>query len=53
MANTKRTSLIVLSIVILLVGVLGIAKVQFFASNTTLELLEIALGVGGLVISAR
>ncbi|MCE5343540.1 MAG: hypothetical protein LLF96_08185 [Eubacteriales bacterium] len=53
MANTKRTTLAVLSIVFLLVGVLGIANVQFFSSNTMLELLEIAMGVGGLVIGAR
>ena len=53
MVNLKRTTLFVLSIGFLLVGVLGIANVQFFASNTMLELLEIVLGVGGLVIAAR
>ena len=53
MVNIKRTTLFVLSIGFLLVGVLGIASVQFFTSNTILELLEIALGVGGLVIAAR
>jgi hypothetical protein len=53
MANIKRTTLIVLSVVFLMVGVLGIADVKFFASNTMLELVEIAMGVGGLVIAAR
>ena len=53
MGNTKHTTLFVLSIVFLMVGVLGIASVQFFTSNTTLELVEIAMGVGGLVIASR
>lgn len=53
MGNIKRTTLFVLSIGFLLVGVLGIASVQFFTSNTLLELLEIASGVVGLVIAAR
>lgn len=53
MANLKRSALLTLSIVFLLVGVMGIASVQFFASNTILELLEIALGVCGLVIAVR
>jgi len=53
MANIKRTTLIVLSIVFLMVGILGLINVQFFASNTMLELLEIAIGVCGLVIIAR
>lgn len=53
MHNIKRTALFVLSIGFLLVGVLGIASVPFFTSNTMLELLEIALGVAGLVIAAR
>ena len=53
MSNIKRTALFALSLGFLLVGVLGIASVQFFASNTILELLQIALGVVGLVIAAR
>lgn len=53
MVNIKRTTLIVLSVVFLMVGILGIINVQFFTSNTMLELLEIAVGVCGLVIVAR
>ena len=53
MSNTKHTTLFVLSIVFLMVGVLGIASVQFFTSNTALELVEIAVGIGGLVIASR
>jgi hypothetical protein len=53
MANIKRSSLVVLSVVFLLVGVLGIADVKFFSSNTILELVEIAMGICGLVIVAR
>ena len=36
-----------------MVGVLSITSVQFFVFSTTLALLEIAMGVGGLVIAAR
>lgn len=53
MAITRRTMLIVLSIAFLLVGVLGIASVRFFTTNTMLELVEIAAGVIGLVIAVR
>lgn len=53
MANLKRATLVVLSVVFLLVGVFGIANVQFFASNTILELLEIAVGVSALAIAVR
>ncbi len=53
MANIKRTMLFVLSIGFLLVGVLGIARVEFFTSNTLLELAEIVLGVGGLLVASR
>ena len=53
MANIKRTALVVLSIGFLLVGVMGIIDIQYCSSNTMLELLEIAMGVIGLVISAR
>lgn len=53
MVNIKRASLLALSIMFLLVGVLGIANVRFFVSNAILEVLEIALGVAGLVIATR
>lgn len=53
MANNKHTTLFVLSIVFLVIGVLGLANVKFFASNTLLELVEMAMGIGGLVIAAR
>lgn len=53
MVATKRTMLFVLSIGFLMVGVLGIADVKFFTSNTMLELAEIAMGVVGLVIASR
>ena len=53
MANIKRTALVVLSVGFLLVGVMGIIDIPYCTSNTMLELLEIALGVIGLVISAR
>ena len=49
----KHTALVVLSIVLLVVGVLGIVNVDFFASNNGLGLLEIMLGVGGLIIAVR
>ena len=53
MVISNHTALIVLSVVFIAVGALGIAGVQFFTSNTTLELIEIAMGAGGLVIAAR
>ena len=53
MANIKRTALIILSLGFLLVGVMGIINVEYCTSNTMLELVEIAMGVIGLVISAR
>ena len=53
MTNIKRTALVVLSVVSLMAGVLGIADVQFFASNFLLELMEILLGIGGLYIAIR
>jgi hypothetical protein len=49
----KKIALYVLSIVSLVVGVLGIADVGFFSSNSGLELLEILLGVGGLITAVR
>ena len=53
MTNIKHTMLFALSIVFLLVGVLGTARVEFFTSNTMLELVEIVLGVGGLLVASR
>lgn len=53
MGKVKRVALLVLSVAILAIGVLGIADVRFFASSAGLELLEIALGVGGLIIGVR
>jgi len=49
----KKIALYVLSIVSLVVGVLGIADVGFFSSNSGLELVEILLGVGGLIAAVR
>ena len=49
----KHTALVVLSIAFLVVGVLGIVDIGFFASNNGLGLLEIMLGVGGLIIAVR
>ena len=49
----KHTALVVLSIAFLVVGVLGIVDVGFLASNNGLGLLEIMLGVGGLIIAVR
>ena len=52
-SRLKQTALFVLSIGSLAVGALGIADVGFFASNNGLGLLQIALGVCGLLISVR
>jgi len=49
----KQTALVVLSIGSLVVGALGIADVGFFASNNGLGLIQILLGVGGLIIAVR
>jgi hypothetical protein len=53
MKNIKRTVLIALSIVTLAIGILGIANVGFFDSNVGLELIEIVMGIGGLIIAVR
>jgi hypothetical protein len=53
MITIKRIMLVALSVVSLMAGVLGIANVQFFTSNIMLELLEIVLGIGGLIIAVR
>lgn len=53
MKDIKRTVLIVLSIVTLSIGILGIASVGFFNSNVGLELIEIVMGIGGLIIAVR
>lgn len=49
----KQTALVALSIGSLVVGALGIADVGFFSSNNGLGLIQILLGVGGLVIAVR
>jgi hypothetical protein len=49
----KQTALVVLSVGSLVVGALGIADVGFFTSNNGLGLLQIALGVLGLIIAVR
>lgn len=53
MKDIKRTVLTVLSIVTLAFGILGIANVGFFNSNVGLELIEIVMGIGGLIIAVR
>lgn len=52
-ARIKQTALVVLSVGALVVGALGIADVAFFTSNNGLGLIEILLGVGGLIIAVR
>lgn len=52
-ARHKQTALVVLSIGFLVIGALGIADVGFFTSNNGLGLIQIMLGVGGLVIAVR
>jgi hypothetical protein len=47
----KKTALAVLSIAFLVIGIFGIVGVGFFSSNTVLEIIEIVLGGGGLLIS--
>ncbi|MCE5343539.1 MAG: hypothetical protein LLF96_08180 [Eubacteriales bacterium] len=49
----KHTALIVLSVGLLVIGALGIADVGFFTSNNGLGLIQIMLGVAGLVIAVR
>jgi hypothetical protein len=39
--------------VILAIGILGIANVGFFNSNTGLEIIEIIMGIGGLIVALR
>jgi hypothetical protein len=47
----KKTALAVLSIAFLVIGIFGLVGVGFFSSNTVLEIIEIVLGGGGLLIS--
>lgn len=51
--NIKFIALLVLSIVVLAVGVLGVGNVGFFDSNVGLEIVEIILGIGGLIVALR
>lgn len=53
MKNPKFVVLLVLSIAILAIGILGIANVGFFNSNVGLEIIEILLGIGSLIIALR
>ena len=53
MKNNKYIVLIGLCIFTLAVGILGIANVGFFNSNTGLEIIEILIGIGGLLIALR
>ena len=53
MKNIKFIALIVISIVILGVGILGIGDVGFFNSNVGLEVIEIILGISGLIVALR
>jgi hypothetical protein len=49
----KHIMLIVLSVVLLGIGILGIADINFFTSNKGLGVIEILLGVFGLIVAAR
>lgn len=49
----KQTALVTLSVGSLLVGALGIADIGFFTSNNGLGLIQILLGVIGLIIAVR
>ena len=53
MKNIKHLALLVLCIIFMAIGILGIANVGFFDSNAGLEIIEILLGIGGLVIAVR
>lgn len=52
-SRLKQTALFVFSIGTLAVGALGIANVSFFVSNNGLGLLQIAVGVCGLLVAVR
>lgn len=52
-ANMRRLALYVLSLVFLIVGILGIADMSFFNSNTGLEIIQVLLGILGLIAAAR
>ncbi|MDP2892406.1 MAG: hypothetical protein Q8O09_04645 [Bacillota bacterium] len=47
----KRIALLVLSIAFLSIGILGLVGVGFFKSSEVLEIIEIVLGGGGLLIA--
>ena len=49
----KHNALVALSIGSLVIGALGIADVGFFVSNNGLGLIQIAMGVIGLIIAVR
>ena len=49
----KQAALVVMSLVSLIIGALGLADVSFFTSNNGLGLLQIMLGVGGLVLAVQ
>jgi hypothetical protein len=45
--------LFILRIIFLAAGIPGIANVGFFNSNAGLEVIEILLGIGGLIAAMR
>jgi hypothetical protein len=49
----KQAALVVMSLGSLIIGALGLADVSFFTSNNGLGLLQIMLGVGGLVLAVQ
>lgn len=51
-ANKKILALYVMSIASLTVGILGIADMNFFSSSLTLAILQVWLGVFGLIAAA-
>ena len=53
MKNLRLIALLVLSVAFLFIGILGIANVPSFGSNAGLEILEIVLGIGGIVAALK
>ena len=53
MKNSKFIVLLALSLAILAIGIFGIANVWFFKSTVGLEIIEIIMGIGGLIVALR
>lgn len=53
MKDFKHGMLLAFSIFFLLIGILGIGNVQFFNSSVGLEIIQIVLGIGGLLYTLR